>query len=320
MSSIGPQVPAHLLPTVSVTNDNAAESDEDDYTPALPPELAVARGNKPTGPSSSTHPAPTPLAGPSTPRSPSTSPRPRRVIGPALQSGPSHSRHGARSDSEDSDTDVGPQPLPAHVLAAATSRSGALSGVEEFLEREARRRQNVEEAAQPKKLVREAWMLVPPKAGDLLSSLDPTKLKSRQFGRGTASARDGDTSLWTETPAERQQRLADEVSGRKRRAVNAEPVEDEEEARKRRRRDAEIRMGVEEHTRKARGPALVDAHMEQHAQKKKDVDEPPPAIWDHSRDMSLGGRLMDDKQRQKLLRDAKGLGDRFGTGKSGGFL
>jgi hypothetical protein len=36
--------------------------------------------------------------------------------------------------------------------------------------------------------------------------------------------------------------------------------------------------------------------------------------------MSLGGRLMDDKQRQKLLRDAKGLGDRFGTGKSGGFL
>lgn len=62
--------------------------------------------------------------------------------------------------------------------------------------------------------------------------------------------KDSDTSLWTETPAERQQRLADEVSGRKRRAVNADPVadEDEEEARKRRRRDAEIRKGVDEHT------------------------------------------------------------------------
>lgn len=72
--------------------------------------------------------------------------------------------------------------------------------------------------------------------------------------------------------------------------------------------------------RKARGPALVEVHMEREAQKKQDTDEPPSAIWDHSRDMSLGGRLMDDKQRQKLLHDARGLGDRFGTGKTGGFL
>lgn len=28
---------------------------------------------------------------------------------------------------------------------------------------------------------------------------------------------------------------------------------------------------------------------------------------------------MDEKQRNKILADAKGLGDRFGTGKSGGF-
>lgn len=69
-----------------------------------------------------------------------------------------------------------------------------------------------------------------------------------------------------------------------------------------------------------RGPALVEVHTERDVQNKKDVNEPPPGIWDHSRDMSLGGRLMDDKQRQKLLHDAKGLGDRFGTGTSGGFL
>lgn len=43
-------------------------------------------------------------------------------------------------------------------------------------------------------------------------------------------------------------------------------------------------------------------------------------IWDHSRDMSLGGRLMDDEKRGKLVKEAQGLGDRFGTGKSGGFL
>lgn len=84
-----------------------------------------------------------------------------------------------------------------------------------------------------------------------LLAIDPTKLRARQFGRSSGPTRDTDNSLWTETPAERQQRLADEVSGRKRRAVNADPEsvgEDPEEARKRRKRDEEIRKGVEDHT------------------------------------------------------------------------
>jgi hypothetical protein len=53
---------------------------------------------------------------------------------------------------------------------------------------------------------------------------------------------------------------------------------------------------------------------------KSDKDKEPPALWDHSRDMSMGGRLMDEKQRGKLIQDAKSLGDRFGSGKSGGYL
>lgn len=154
MSSIGPQIPKHLLPTVSATTENGTESDEDDYTPALPPELAAAR--KTAAPSL----GPTP--GPSTRRSPSPPPPSRRVIGPAFPS--ARPTYAVDSDS-DSDADVGPRPLPAHVLATTREE---ISGVKEFLEREARRRKNVEEAKQPKKLVRDEWMLVPPKAGDLL--------------------------------------------------------------------------------------------------------------------------------------------------------
>ncbi|KIK15983.1 hypothetical protein PISMIDRAFT_686812, partial [Pisolithus microcarpus 441] len=187
-------------------------------------------------------------------------------------------------------------------------------------EREERRRKNVEEARKPKKLQREEWMLVPPKKGGLLASLGPTKLKARQFGRSSGPGHDADSSLWTETPAERLQRLTDEVSGRKRKAVNAEPEEDLEDAKKRKKRDEVIRRGVEEHTCKSRGAALVDTHMEREVQKKVDVDEEPAAIWDHSRDMSVGGRLMDEKQRKQMLREVRGLGDGFGTGKSGGFL
>ncbi|KAI5992503.1 hypothetical protein EDD15DRAFT_991397 [Pisolithus albus] len=61
-------------------------------------------------------------------------------------------------------------------------------------------------------------------------------------------------------------------------------------------------------------------HLEREAQKKVDVNEEPAAIWDHSRDMSIGGRLMDEKQRNQMLRETRGLGDKFAMGKSGGFL
>jgi Protein of unknown function (DUF3752) len=54
--------------------------------------------------------------------------------------------------------------------------------------------------------------------------------------------------------------------------------------------------------------------------KDKDRDEGPPDIWDHARDMSVGGRLMDEGQRSKMINDARALGDRFGKGKRGGFL
>ncbi|KAH7925689.1 hypothetical protein BV22DRAFT_417566 [Leucogyrophana mollusca] len=306
MSSIGPQIPAHLLPTPT-----AEDSDEDDdYTPALPPDLLAARTQP--GPSSGTPrptspPVPPPAASASISRSAADSSS-RRVVGPSFP--------GPNSYDDDSDDDVGPKPLPAGLSAAHEERSG----VQEFLEREERRRKQAEEDSKPKALKREEWMLVPPKASDLLGSLDPTKLKARQFARTAQPERNASSSLWTETPAERQQRIADEVAGRKRRAADAKPEEEDDDARKRRRRDAEIRKGVEEHTRKARGAALVDVHASGSKGKDEDDAEKPAGIWDHARDMSLGGRLMDDGQRKKMLQDAKSLGDRFGSGKSGGFL
>jgi len=95
------------------------------------------------------------------------------------------------------------------------------------------------------------------------TALDPTKLnKPRQFSRSTAPAKVIDNTLWTETPAERQQRLADEVMGRKRRVENADPEQGDADAKddatKRRKRDAELQRQVDEHTvRLARSPSDV---------------------------------------------------------------
>lgn len=138
MSSIGPQIPAHLLAAVAPADDSG---EEDDYTPALPPDLAAARS---AGPSLSS-------------KSKSDTPPKRQYVGPSLPS--------SQAYDDDSDSDVGPQPLPA----AYASQVEEKSGVEEFLEREERRRKLQEEAGKPKKLQREEWMLVPPKSGDLLA-------------------------------------------------------------------------------------------------------------------------------------------------------
>lgn len=73
--------------------------------------------------------------------------------------------------------------------------------------------------------------------------------------------------------------------------------------------------------KKTRGETLLDLHSKSAAASKSREEETSEyAIWDRDRDMAVGGRLMDDKARSKLVQDAKGLGSRFGRGTSGGFL
>ncbi|KAJ6501795.1 hypothetical protein DFH09DRAFT_1265297 [Mycena vulgaris] len=308
MSAIGPALPPHLLarPDTSDADDDAEEGpsvagpqlprpaaaadeddSEDDYAPALPPDM-LASSSAPKKP----------VAGPTMP--------------PAYP--PTYDPRAHYDDSDDDD--VGPRPLPAGVGFAERD------AVKEFMAKEEKRRKEVEEAAKPKAPKRDEWMLVPP-TSSVLGNLDPTKLKARQFARSAAPSRSTDNTLWTETPAERQQRLADEVSGKKRRAANSGPAvspAEELEARKRRRIDEELRAGVEEHTRRTRGSALVDMHAKGGKGKGDGGEEDErKGIWERDRDMALSGRLMDDDKRNKMLKEAKGLGDRFGTGTTGGF-
>lgn len=74
--SIGPTIPAHLLDGKQPEVEE--ESSDDDYGPALPPDLASTLG-----------------------------PTTRRVFGPSFPTG-----RPAAADQDDSDEDVGPMPLP----------------------------------------------------------------------------------------------------------------------------------------------------------------------------------------------------------------
>ena len=143
---------------------------------------------------------------------------------------------------------------------------------------------------------------------------------------------------------ERQARLADETMGKRKRAeisAGAMTVEEEtDEDRKRRRRDLEISRTLEERNvstfdlsnvelpliydrqKMERGTSLLDLHIPKDSTStstsSRDLMTKSQAIWDRDRDMSLGGRLMDDGARHKLIKDAKGLGGRFSSSSKGG--
>ncbi|KAJ3902269.1 hypothetical protein F5879DRAFT_964911 [Lentinula edodes] len=308
MSAIGPTLPPHLqhlYQRAEEPNNPDEDESEDDYTPALPPDMI---------PSTSSKPAASPVTS-----KPSATSKPYSRTSLAVS---------YNLDSDDDD-DIGPRPLPSNAVLPT------VDPVAEFIAKEERRKERIREEEEEKKKgpKREEWMLVPPSKGDLLANLDPSKLtRPRQFARTTpASASNSKSSgvgnLWTETPAERQQRLSDEVMGKKRPATRVAAEEESLENKRRRLAEEDVRKGVQEHTRKMRGAALIESHIEKESDERRAKgekfgveDEKDLGIWDHGRDMAVSGRIMDDSKRNKMIRDAKSLGDRFGSGNSGGFL
>lgn len=108
-ATVGPAIPAALLTKNPVPEVAEDEDDEDDYMPALPPDLNKSQPSAPSGP-------------------------PRKVLGPSFP--PLAGGRGAYLD--DDDDDVGPMPLPAGYQVPEKD------GVTEFLEKEERRRKLVE--------------------------------------------------------------------------------------------------------------------------------------------------------------------------------
>ena len=180
--SIGPQIlgltesATIITPPLPVPRyeeeEEEEEEEEDYYAPQLPPDLAAARAN---------------ASGPQ-----------RRTLGPARGPLP------CEEEEEESEDEIGPAPPPPPIHAGAGRSDPREDAITEFLQKEALRRQAVEvrlsisgsftclctvlplrqcahphrstsqEAARPKTLQREEWMLVPPSSSDLLSSAPPS--------------------------------------------------------------------------------------------------------------------------------------------------
>lgn len=286
--AIGPSAPP-----ATFNQDEISLSDEDDASTKTP-----ATTDRP--------PAPTPA---------------RRVIGPApppnnLSERPTTDPDSQHSDS-DSDSDYGP------ALPTANSHQHRAALAHTALQTSAA----ASASAAPK---RDDWMLAPA-ASTERAAPDPTKLKSRKFASGRAAAASemhagGISSIWTETPEEKRQRLADAVLGRG--GEGAEGSKKKPDGRGK--DDAKRRGGGDEekirsYTEQTRGKSLYEEHqMRRKAVKEggtvaaggagmEEEDDPSKRAFNWEKDMKAGSTI-NHAQRRQLLTKSANFGGRFEKG------
>ncbi|PSS08740.1 hypothetical protein M430DRAFT_37500 [Amorphotheca resinae ATCC 22711] len=259
---------------------------------------------------------------PSRPKSP---PPPRRVLGPApppgplssMPSDPANPDADADPDSSSSssdDDDFGPSLPPA---------PGSAAEAQLLAQRSQEETERASAAQEPSKPQRDDWMLVPPSDSDWTSRVDPTKLKNRKFasGKGAKAPAErgvgGISAIWTETPEQKRQRLADEVLGRKDAAASSREAAGPAAARRpeESQEDIETARRIREYNEKNRGRSLYEEHQQQQQQTPREKeDDPSKRAFDREKDMALGGRL-GHGQRKELLAKAADFGSRFQKGR-----
>ncbi|KAI9842262.1 MAG: hypothetical protein M1838_003189 [Thelocarpon superellum] len=278
--------------------------------PTLPPSLAAKRKHEEDD--EELGPARPPAADEDGRRSvsPATAEKRRRVLGPSLpppsgsnpvaERAPSPPREG--DDESSSDDGFGPALPPATAEAQR--------------EVEVQRQRWEDEVAreeQNKKPQREEWMLVPPTSDDWSSRVDPTKLRNRKFNTGKGAkapvANAGaEHALWTETPEQKRQRLANEVMGVTKPATEA-PV-DAKSAR-RMAEDEETARQVQEYNKTHRHGSLYHEHKKAGPREKE--DDPSQRAFDREKDIG-GGQKIGHAKRKELLNRAADFGSKFARG------
>ncbi|KAI9680053.1 MAG: hypothetical protein M1817_005069 [Caeruleum heppii] len=281
MTSVGPQLPPHLL----AKRKRQLGDDQSRDAPSPP------RSPSPTAAS---------------PTNSDGSGKRRRILGPSLPPAPIAEQPSTPADVDESssDDDIGPALPPG-------------PGQKPHDADDARRQTILAESeaqASIKKPQREEWMLVPPKGDDWSSKVDPTKLRNRKFNTGKGAkappVKSGpDHALWSETPEQKLRRLQDEVMGVQKAAGDgsASPKNSRDLAEA----EATARR-IQEYNEKNRGQSLYNEHKVVGPREKE--DDPSQRAFDREKDIA-GGQKIGHAQRKELLNRAADFGSKFAGGK-----
>ncbi|KAI5780741.1 hypothetical protein DFH27DRAFT_338172 [Peziza echinospora] len=278
--------------------------------PAIPPHILAKRKRKAEEAAAAAKSTP---IGPTMPQEPeSTTPEKRpRIQGPAPPPAPLDERPDNDPEtSDDSDGEIGPA-LPSGLSREAEERAAEIR-LAKFAE------SKPVKAVDDGKPKRDEWMLVPPKDSDFTARVDPTKIKNRKFqtGKGAKAPQkaSGDTTLWTETPMEKQKRVQDEIMGVRKPATQMS-AEDTDKKRKTAKTEAEAEetaRRIKDYNEKHRSSTLYQQHSTNAAKKNED-DDPSKRAWDREKDFALS-RKVTNSQKKELLGRAAQFGDRFSSG------
>ncbi|KAG1294754.1 hypothetical protein G6F66_004927 [Rhizopus arrhizus] len=271
-TTVSPQIPQHILQQKIQSNPEEIaiereESNDDDYTPALPPDLIEQRRNQQKQPG-----------------------RRRAPIGPSLPS-------DFMLQQPDEDDTIGPA-LPKDYNPELDAKSSAIYAIEE------RARQSREAIEKKKdegtKVERPEWMLAPPEV-DYLKSANSSR--SRQFSNKPIG--DIDSSSWTETPADKERKLHEGRSGKRKaeESVSYSAI------------DTEKKRAIEEYNMHARPMSLLEMHQQKKKKSKEPTEDVTKRPFDREKDL-LAPRRMNSKQKKEMLKQSNQFGDRFGYGRS----
>ncbi|KAG0056129.1 hypothetical protein BGZ83_006224 [Gryganskiella cystojenkinii] len=328
--NIGPSVGPSFGPDIGPRRPPPANEQQEpvtaeDFAPELPPELLEARRLAKQRASS---------GGPSSSLSSS---EPKRVVGPTLppsfvssSSSSSYDQRRHYDDDSDDDDIVGPV-LPSNLDREELSKQ---SRIREFEERSERMRKKLagedeKPTEKSKKPVREDWMMVPPESKILGD--DPLKITARTFQKREQKPQD--SSLWTETPADREKRSRggprdeddEERERHKRSKRRGSDDDDDHHSVYRSRADKEREEQIRKYNAERRSESLMEAHSSSYIKSKAwqnndgKEDNPSARPFDREKDV-LGGRKIDHRQRDELVKQASDLGSKFARGKKSSFL
>ncbi|KAI8975160.1 hypothetical protein BDF20DRAFT_877137 [Mycotypha africana] len=308
---VGPALatsPRSTTPPLPAAVDNVVNANPDDFAPVLPPELLEERRQRQQHQSETATVTNTGGA------------RRRGPIGPALPPGPLPLPLSTQMQPSESDDDdlVGPVlPSTSEYDPQEASKLSAIQAIEQRARQSKEAMEKKEQDIQ--KVERPEWMLVPPEV-DYLKNANSSR--SRGFASGsssTMSAAERDSTAWTETPAEREHRLAEEQrTGVKRKAgasVHSQAPPSQLDEVKRRQ--------VEEINMQTRPMSLLEMHQQNRKKKKKskltDEEDVTKRGFDRDKDL-LAPRQMDTKQKKEFLKQTAQMGRNFGYGSRGSFL
>ena len=340
MATAGPELPPHLL----AKRKRLEEADfqvlgpAQDKSPRSPPNIRPRRSRSDSVSSASDSSKRRRVLGPSLPESSTSdrvasddnyeiskagtsgaggndynSPGPSRILGPSLPPAPLSELPFSPpkpndSPSDDEDDDFGPALPPPSTHQSRLPASAAESTFP-----------SDQSPAKPK---REEWMLIPPSQSDWSSRVDPTKLRNRKFNTGKGAKApppksSGDNALWTETPEQKQKRLADEVMG-----VVAKPGSvvgpsssadnsAHEQSLQNRTEALETERRIQAYNAQHRPASLYSEHQKR--ARTEQEDDPSARAFDRERDVVRGTKI-GRAQRQEMLTRAADFGQRFTKG------